>query len=233
MVPFEEHLYEATLFAFGRILSRYNAFAQGLILKEAGREILEYLKRQGYEFPKTDSIDGILKVIDAFANNGFVENLEVEEAGEATKFTWHDLYGFEAYRELQEITENPFLSCPLNAVLWYLADGLGKTLKLRDKRFIEEGRTAVSIEQFVDKDAEIHVNQPPFTKEEIHHAEVIGQPFIIFLDFGLIRFLPVLLHQFDDVFFSPVHDLLAEEQGVRMFCFNTGQQLVFQSDKED
>ena len=154
MVEFKEHLYEATLFAFGKILSRYNAFAQGLILKEAGREIFDYLKRQGYEFPNTDSIDGILGVIDVFASNGFVDSLEVEETAQGSEFIWHNLYGFEAYRQLQEITENPFLSCPLNAVIWYLADGLGKTLKLLDKRFFEESRTAVSVEQIIDKNSE-------------------------------------------------------------------------------
>lgn len=146
---FKEHLYEATLLAFGKILSKYNAFAQDLLLKETGKEILEYLRRQGYTFSETNSSEDLFSAIDMFVRNGFVETLEVEQAERGQKFTWHNLYGFQAYKELQEYSENPFLACPLNAVLWYLAAGQGKTLRILAMTFIDENRTAVCIKEIV------------------------------------------------------------------------------------
>ena len=42
MKDFERRLYEALLIAFGKILAKYNVFAQGAILRDAGKEILDY-----------------------------------------------------------------------------------------------------------------------------------------------------------------------------------------------
>jgi DNA repair exonuclease SbcCD ATPase subunit len=79
MTSFKEHLYDATLFAFRKVLSRYDASTQGLIAKEMGREIFEYLKGRGYEVPRKESFDDVFVIVDMFARNGFVENLEIIE----------------------------------------------------------------------------------------------------------------------------------------------------------
>ncbi len=41
---FKETLYEAGLYAFGKILAKYNAFAHASILRDVGKEVLEYLR---------------------------------------------------------------------------------------------------------------------------------------------------------------------------------------------
>ncbi len=150
MKEFKEHLYEATLFAFGKILAKYNAFEQGLLLKETGKEILEYLNRRGYAIPMGGGAEDLNSVIDLFVGHGFAASVDIEPAGGGQRFTWHDLYGYGAYQELQEYFNNPFLSCPLNAVLWHLAAREGKMLKLREKSFNDLDHTAVSVEDIVD-----------------------------------------------------------------------------------
>ena len=42
MMNFRERLYEALLFSFGKILAKYNIFAQDSILRDVGKEIIEY-----------------------------------------------------------------------------------------------------------------------------------------------------------------------------------------------
>ena len=56
---FKETLYEALLVAFGKILSKYNVFAQGSILKDVGREIIDYLNGHGYTFEETGKMDDL------------------------------------------------------------------------------------------------------------------------------------------------------------------------------
>ncbi len=154
MTEFKEHLYDATLLALGKILSKYSDFAMRLLLKEVGKDIYEYLKKQGYPFPETGNEKDIYATIELFARNGLADTLEVEETKDGRKYTWHNLYGFRAYKELQENTDNPFLSCPLNSVIRYLYEIQGRTLQLNSVSFDEKSRTAVCIEQIVDEPTE-------------------------------------------------------------------------------
>lgn len=47
MKEFQKVLYEAVLVAFGEILAKYNAFAQGSILRDVGKVIIDYLNQHG------------------------------------------------------------------------------------------------------------------------------------------------------------------------------------------
>lgn len=153
MEDFEKALYEALLVAFGKILAKYNVFAQGAILKDVGREIIDYLNSHGFKFEEKGNLEDLSTLTDLFVKNGFAEKLDVEPADPGQNYTWHNLYGIEAYKELYDIVDNPFLSCPLNLCLYYLADKHDKTMRLYSKSFDMEHKTAASQYEIVDKDA--------------------------------------------------------------------------------
>ncbi|MDH5559790.1 MAG: HAMP domain-containing histidine kinase [Deltaproteobacteria bacterium] len=148
---FREKLYEATLFGFGKILSKYNVFAYDTIVKDVGYEVIQYLKEEGYSIDEANDLSDIHRVIDLFVENGFVDKLEVVPAEKGHNFIWHNLYGMKAYEKLQHITHNPFLSCPLNASLVYIANRNGKSLKLHNKVFHPSTRVTESQEEIVDR----------------------------------------------------------------------------------
>lgn len=141
MREFEEALYEGVLVSFGKVLAKYNAFAQGSILREVGEELTEYLGRHGFPFEETGTPQDIERMVDLFVRNGFAATVDVEHpTPDTTRFTWHELYGAEAYKELQDVAANPFLSCPLNVCVFYVASKYQKRLNLLDKTFdLEHG----------------------------------------------------------------------------------------------
>lgn len=152
MQDFEKILYEAILVAFGKTLAKYNAFAQGTILKDVGQEIIEYLNCHGFQFEETGELEDLSTLTELFVKNGFAERLEIEPAERGNNYIWYNLYGIEAYEELHEITDNPFLACPLNLCLYYLADKHNKTMRLLNKSFDLETGTAESQYEIVDQD---------------------------------------------------------------------------------
>ncbi len=141
MRQFEKALYEGVLVSFGKVLAKYNAFAQGAILREMGQELTEYLARRGFAIEETGTPQDIERMVDLFVRNGFADSVEVEQpAPDTTRFTWHNLYGAEAYKELQDVAANPFLSCPLNVCVYYVASKYQKRLRLLEKTFeLEHG----------------------------------------------------------------------------------------------
>jgi len=149
---FRETLYESLLFSFGKILAQYNTFAQGAILKEVGKEVIGFLKKNGFDYNETGTLEDIQGLMNMFIENGFAD-LEVSPAEKGDRYVWNNLYGIKAYNELQKITDNPFLSCPLNASLMYLADKNGKALKLHSQSFDVDACSCVSEEEIIDKDS--------------------------------------------------------------------------------
>lgn len=141
MREFEKALYEGVLVSFGKVLAKYNAFAQGSILREVGEELTEYLGRHGFPFEATGTPQDIERMVDLFVRNGFAESVDVEHpTPDTTRLTWHQLYGAEAYQELQDVVANPFLSCPLNVCVFYVASQHQKRLNLVHKTFdLEHG----------------------------------------------------------------------------------------------
>jgi two-component system, sensor histidine kinase and response regulator len=153
MKQFDIVLYEGTLVAFGRILSRYNAFAQGMVLKDVGKDLLSYLRNHGFSFEETGDVSDLGKLVQMFLDGGFAQSLSITPASEGDNYTWTELLLLDAYKELQDSTENPFLSCPLNLCLYYLADRHNKVMKLHEKTFDMERRVTISRWELVDKPA--------------------------------------------------------------------------------
>lgn len=152
MKDFERALYESILVAYGKILSKYNAFAQGSILRDVGKEIIIYLNQHGFKFDEKGNLDDLKTLTDLFVKNGFADKLEIEPAEKGQNYIWHDLFGIDAYKELYQISDNPFLSCPLNLCLYYLADKHNKTMKLYEKSFDMNSRVTESQYELVDKE---------------------------------------------------------------------------------
>ncbi len=152
MEDFERTLYESLLVAFGKILAKYNAFAQGSILRDVGKEIIEYLNRHGFDFEEMGDISDLSRLTNLFIANGFAEKLEVHPAEKGHNYVWYGLYGRAAYKELHDISDNPFLACPLNLCLYYLAQKHGKTMKLLDKQFDGESNVVESQYEVVDSE---------------------------------------------------------------------------------
>ncbi|UCF99989.1 MAG: hypothetical protein JSV89_10735 [Spirochaetaceae bacterium] len=173
MTKFKEHLFEATLLALGKILSKYDNSSMSLLLKEVGNYIYEYLKKQGYPLPETGTEKDIYATIELFAHNGLAETLEVEQTDNGRKYTWHNLYGFQAYKELQEITHNPTISCPLNSVVRHLSGIGGRTRELNPVSFDENSRTAICIEQFVDKPGELPVQDRGLNHLTLENSQLL------------------------------------------------------------
>lgn len=150
MEDFQKVLYEAILVAFGKILAKYNVFAQGYILKDVGKEVIEYLNRNGFPFEETGELSDLEAITNLFVKNGFADALDVEPADKGQNYIWHNLYGIAAYKELYDIADNPFLSCPLNVCLYYLAQKHDKTMLLHSKSFDMEHKVAESQYELVD-----------------------------------------------------------------------------------
>jgi hypothetical protein len=148
---FKQTLYEALLVAFGKILSKYNVFAQGSILKDVGQEIIAYLNNHGFIFEETGNLDDLTTLTELFVKNGFADKLDIEESVNGHKYTWHNLYGINAYKELLDVVDNPFLSCPLNLCLYYIADKHNKTMKLYSKTFNMNDKSSVTDYAVVEK----------------------------------------------------------------------------------
>ena len=152
MKNFDKVLYEGTLVALGKILSKYNAFAQGLVLRDAGKDLFSYLTSHGLEFEDHGELSDLSQLVELFLKHGFARSLEVQPADHGDLYTWHDLYLLDAYKELQDITDNPFLSCPLNLCLFYLADRHNKRFYLHEKTFDMQTRVTVSKWEVIDKE---------------------------------------------------------------------------------
>lgn len=152
MKDFNSTLYEALLVAFGKVLAKYNVFAQGYILKDVGEEIINYLNNHGFDFKEQGTLDDLETLTNLFVKNGFAECLEIESADIGKNYIWRNLYGIAAYKELFDVADNPFLSCPLNLCLYYLADKHHKTMRLYSKSFDMENKVAQSQYDIVEKE---------------------------------------------------------------------------------
>jgi diguanylate cyclase (GGDEF)-like protein len=152
MENFNGLLFEAVLVAYGKVLAKYNVFAEGEIMRDIGKEILEYLNKHGLGFVEKSAVEDISNLTDLFVKNGFAESLDITPADRGEKYVWKNLYGMQAYKELYELALNPFLSCPLNTCLYYLAGKYKKKMLMHRKEFrMDEGITEAQYE-LVDDD---------------------------------------------------------------------------------
>jgi hypothetical protein len=168
MADFKEALYEALLYSFGKILAKYNTFAREVILRDMGKEIIDYLDGHGFQLNKTGTVDDVNRLLELFIDNGFA-TVERRPAEQGEVFLWRNLYGIKAYAALQEIVENPFLSCPLNASMHYLADKHGKSLKVYKQSFNLADNTAETHEEIADKKSAAY---SPFKESVVESARM-------------------------------------------------------------
>lgn len=105
------------LVSFGKILSKYNIFARGYILRDVGKEIVGYLNSHGYSIDENGKMDNLSDVINLFVKNGFTKKLEVLPVEQSQIYVWHDLYLLYAYKTLLDMTGNPFLSWSFKSML--------------------------------------------------------------------------------------------------------------------
>jgi hypothetical protein len=71
MKDFEKTLYEALLVSYGKILAKYNAFAQGSILRDVGKEIIEYLNSKGFGFEEKGSLEDLTNITENVCKEWF------------------------------------------------------------------------------------------------------------------------------------------------------------------
>jgi hypothetical protein len=121
------------------------------VLREVGKEIIDYLNEHGLEFEERGDESDLGRLTRLFVANGFAKSLDIAPLPNGHNYIWHDIYGKEAYRRLHEMSDNPFLACPLNLCLFHIADKHGKTMLLHNKRFHEDGDTVESHYEIVDK----------------------------------------------------------------------------------
>lgn len=152
---FKEILYEAVLYSFGITLSKYDAFSQNMMIEDAGKEIIKYLKEFGFDFEVKNTESDIMAIFEMFVKNGFTQKLESFQTPEGEKLIWHGLYGARAYERLTKVTENPFISCPLNACMLYEARKHNKYLKLVQMDFDLKNNITETIEILADGYPEI------------------------------------------------------------------------------
>jgi len=152
MKPFDKALYEATMVAVGKILAKYNAFSQSIIMRDIGKEIIHFLKKENIWFEEQGTLEDLESLVKLFLDNGFADKLEIEPAPHGDYYTWHNLFLLSAYKELQDVTGSPFISCPMNLCLAHLCAEHGKYFKLHDKTFDMEKRVTVSNWELIDQE---------------------------------------------------------------------------------
>lgn len=139
---FLDLLYEAVIYSFGMVLAKYDAYSSEMMVADVGRHIKEYLESEGIDLsPEKTSEETIQKVISAFMTRGFVKDLVFEKEGNDEKVVhsvWRGMIGHKAYEKLYSETRNPFVSCPLNAVLLDFLHQHGCTLFLHETKFYSD-----------------------------------------------------------------------------------------------
>lgn len=160
---FRNILYNAIIYGLGMVLSKYDAFSAESMTRDLGRYIREYLENEDIKIATGKTPEETQqKIIHLFADKGFVKNLKMQKKGDG-KFCvkWEGLLGIEAYHKLFSETKNPFISCPLNAVLLDVLEEQDRTLRIHDLRFDMASKTAETVEELKPKkDGEIDISDP-------------------------------------------------------------------------
>ena len=236
MKDFHYALYEAVLVAFGKILAKYDAFTQGVIMRDIGKEVIVYLNEHGFGFQETDSVDDLSSLINMFVENGFADALEVTPTEQGDNYIWKNLYGLEAYKKLYDLALNPFLACPLNLCMCYVADKHHKKLKMHRKEFISDSITEAQYELVDDNDPDGNLDELVLKsarlfeiadeKQKLFHDQAITDPLTglhnlrYLLNEGAYLFeqakinrLPIAILIFDIDYFKLVNDTFGHKSG--------------------
>ncbi len=129
-------MYDAVLYALGATLAELGKTEAGSRLAEQihltfGEHLSEYLRLRGLrwlsEGPPEKIVESILKTFLEDLDFARLEHIEPTE-NRGNRAVWRDLLGHHAYEELSKKYRDPFLSCPLNAVIRHELERHGYTL---------------------------------------------------------------------------------------------------------
>lgn len=113
------------------------------------------MNSHGFNYSEEGNLEDLSRLTEMFVKNGFAESLEIIPTNKGNNFIWKNLFGLPAYKELYDIALNPFLSCPLNLCLYYVAGKQKKKFILHKKEFnIPDGVTETEYEIVDDDTAE-------------------------------------------------------------------------------
>ncbi len=133
-----EVVYDAVLYGLGATLGELAKTEVGArfaeeLHKSFGKHMSEYLKVKGITYaPGSTPEETVRNVLTIFLESLDFAKLEAAEptADKGTHGVWRNLLGLPAYTELAKRYPDPFLSCPLNAVIRYELEKSGHTLKV-------------------------------------------------------------------------------------------------------
>jgi hypothetical protein len=133
-----ELVYDAVLYGLGATLGELAKTELGArfaeeLHKSIGQRMAEYLKAKGIAYdPGTGPEQSVQRILGMFLEQLDFARLEKAEPTErrGTHGVWRDILGLEAYAWLAEKYPDPFLSCPLNAVIRYELAKQGHTLRV-------------------------------------------------------------------------------------------------------
>jgi hypothetical protein len=133
-----ELVYDAVLFGLGATLGELARTELGArfaeeLHKSVGQHMAEHLKTKGIAYaPGASPEESLRSILGMFLGQLDFAQLEKAEPTErrGTHGVWRDILGLEAYAALAQQYADPFLSCPLNAVIRYELAKQGHTLRV-------------------------------------------------------------------------------------------------------
>jgi len=131
-----EIVYDAVIYGLGATLAELSRSPTGARLAEQihlefGKHVASYLKGRGSNWDSGGAPEKIAEsIIKTFLKELDFATLESVEStpDKGKKAVWRNLLGHHAYEELSKKYPDPFLSCPLNAVIRHELERLGHTL---------------------------------------------------------------------------------------------------------
>lgn len=133
-----ELVYDAVLYGLGATLGELARTELGArfaeeLHKSVGQHMAEYLDTKGITYaPGASPGESVRNILGMFLEQLDFAQLEKAEPAEqrGTHGVWRDILGLEAYARLAEKYADPFLSCPLNAVIRYELAKQNHTLRV-------------------------------------------------------------------------------------------------------
>ena len=131
-----EVVYDAVIYGLGATLGELAKTETGAKLAEElhksfGKYLAEYLRLRGIRYERSDKpeklVENILNMFLKELNFGKLESIKKLSDG-CNWGVWQNLLGQQAYDELSKRYSDPFLACPLNAVIRYELEKMGYTL---------------------------------------------------------------------------------------------------------
>ncbi|GBC68969.1 hypothetical protein HRbin01_00659 [archaeon HR01] len=131
-----ELVYDAVLYGLGATLGELAKTPSKAVVAEEihrsfGKYIYEYLTKNGVELGRGETPQEITEhIVKTFIEKLDFAELELVEPTKdrGNRAVWRNLLGLRAYEELSKRYPDPFLSCPLNAVIRHILEKKGHTL---------------------------------------------------------------------------------------------------------